>query len=141
MKRIEEKIHSIKPVSYGKDKFINKELEPSAKTFYVCRNCKTENEIEIEPYKTGFPFFEIYRNKLIDESIILDSGMASKSIRQSEYLGEYLVLNLPTLYFKTSCKNCNSDHMVVFGCGESQPGKQICKISGVWNIPETTKLL
>lgn len=123
-------------IDLNKDHFLNEELSPYVKVEFECPNCGAANEIRIVPYTTGYPFSLVYEKGLLSEEEILDSGLAELSLSMYAYLGNYLVWNLPTLYFKHSCPDCNKAYLVVYGLGESQPGKWDCKISGVWEIEE-----
>lgn len=133
-----ERAHSIMDLGQkilpAKSTFINAELTPFAKTTYACAKCSTTNNIIITPYQTGYPFGELYKKGLISAEQILVSSMASKSSNWANHFGEFLVENLPTLYYIDACQNCRKRYLLVFGFGESQPGKMMCVISGVWGI-------
>jgi hypothetical protein len=116
-------------------KFINEQMDPSANGTFHCCKCSTENSFSITPYETGFSFLELYKNKnLLSDKEIVENKIAEKTSEWASYLGEYTVNDLPTLYFGISCSNCSETHLLVFGCGEKQPGLSICEISGIWSI-------
>jgi hypothetical protein len=134
MQKVESKIQLISKVDIKKDTFINHELKPFVSSSFQCSGCSENIKIEIKPYQTGFPFFNIYRNQFLTEEKIIESKLASQSSSSASHLGEYLVYDLPTLYYNEVCPNCNETFIVVFGLGESQPSKWVCKISGIWQI-------
>lgn len=134
MNKIIGKIKLLKKIKIEKEEFINNELKPFMSTQITCLNCLENIEINIIPFQTGFPFFQIYRNEYLSIDKIIEEGLAKKSSAWSSHHGEYLVYDLPTLYFKQVCHSCKEKFIIVFGLGESQPGKWICKISGVWQI-------
>lgn len=137
MQKISSPIRLINKVDITKDTFINEELKPFVSSSFQCCKCSENIKIEIKPYQTGYPFFNIYRNNFLTEGKIIESNLATKSSNWASHFGEYLVYDLPTLYFNETCPNCNENFIVVFGLGESQPSKWVCKISGIWQI-ETT---
>jgi len=137
MQKIESQIKLISKVGIEKDTFINNELKPFVSSSFLCSKCSENIKIEIKPYQTGFPFFNIYRNKLLPEKKIIESNLASQSSSWASHFGEYLVYDLPTLYYSETCPKCNETFIIVFGLGESQPSKWICKISGIWRIKLT----
>jgi hypothetical protein len=132
MKRAREILNVQERIEPLKSHFINAELFPNAKTKYKCSRCFHENEISITPYQTGYPLSELLNKSLLGLDEMIHQNMVTPSARSSSHLGAYLVNNLPTLYFITTCANCNRDYLVIFGCGEAQPSKWMCVISGVW---------
>jgi len=118
------------------DEFTNNQLTPSVVTNFNCCNCNQNNQIKIVPYKTGFPFSSLYLNNFLSKEDILDFKIATVSSKWSLHLGVYLVKNLPTLYFIEKCTHCSKNFLIVFGLGESQLGKLVCKISGVWLLKD-----
>ncbi len=129
-----EEIELTKEIFLEKTEFINDELKPNVKISFNCCSCSQGMSIEIIPYQTGFPFQQIYKNKYLSKEVILKNKIASVASRWATHFGEYLVYDLPTLYFIQKCTNCNSKYFIVFGLGESQPSKWVCKISCVWKI-------
>lgn len=133
MQPIEHRIKLLRKIDLSKDEFINDELKP-----FVSFSFKSNNDnlisVEIKPYQTGFPFFNLYRNNYISEAEINEEKMAKPASRWASHYGEYLVYDLPTLYFQMNDPISNENYLVIFGLGESQLGKGVCKISGVWQI-------
>lgn len=132
--KIEDKILLREKKALDKTLFEGSELKPYAKTSFKCCNCDTHNELKITPYQTGFPFSQLHKNSLLSEKQILTNRVAAISNKTEKHLGDYLVDNLPTLYFGVDCKKCAEKHIVFFGFGEKQPGRWMLKISGVWNF-------
>lgn len=113
--------------------FRNEEINPFAASSFKCCKCGHHNEFKITPYETGFGFKEIYQeNKVLSKKEVLEHRIATETSVWASYLGDLTVNNLATLYFGTACKNCHSNHIVVFCYGEQQPGLTILEISGVW---------
>ncbi len=117
-----------------KDDFIISSHEKSISSNFQCPNCSKLNPIEIIPYQTGFPISEIISKEYVEIEMMLEKRILTNSSKLSKHLGKYLVENLPTLYFQTKCKSCESIFLVVFGIGETSQGYWKCKIAGVWEI-------
>ncbi len=136
MNKIEKNIKLLKEIPPAKSLFINEELKPNVTTSFNCCNCSTINEINITPYQTGYPFFQVYKNNFLSIKNVLSNNIASRSSSWASHLGEYLIDNLPTLYYKKKCDKCGEKFLIIFGLGESQPSKWVCKISNIWHINE-----
>ncbi|HAO27052.1 MAG TPA: hypothetical protein DCQ68_03915, partial [Chryseobacterium indologenes] len=110
---------------------------PSVVTQFICCDCNHENSIEIIPYTSGFPIFQIYdRDHVLSKSELLNNKMVSETSPRMIHFGEVTVDDLPSLYFGTACKTCHSKYICVFGYGEKQPGLTILNISGIWKYKE-----
>lgn len=64
--------------------------------------------------------------------------MASRSAINKDS-GSLLVNDLSTLYSLEICKNCEHNHIVIFGLGEKQPSMWVCDISGIWSYKKIDK--
>ena len=72
MYSISKKIKIGKQVSVVKNTFSNDEIVPSAVVKFSCCNCGHENTIEITPYESGFPIFQLYNeDKVLSKSELL----------------------------------------------------------------------
>jgi hypothetical protein len=132
---INDNIHICQLANISEKKFINEQMDQSANSTFHCCKCSTKNSFSITPYETEFSFLELYKNKnLLSEEEIVENKIAEKTSKWVSYLGEYTVNDLPILYFGTACSNCSETHLLVFGCGEKQPGLTICETSGIWSI-------
>ncbi|MBL1221131.1 hypothetical protein JET18_09790 [Chryseobacterium sp. L7] len=137
MHSISKKIKIGNPISPAKNHFSNDEMIPSAATTFICVDCGHENAIEIIPYETGFPIFQLYHeDKVLSKSELLNNRMATKTAPGMLHFGEITVNNLPTLYFGTECKTCQSKYLCIFSYGEKQPGLTLLNISGIWKYEE-----
>lgn len=131
-------IRLLSQVSLPNHQFINEELWPAAITDFACLICLGRITIEIVPYRTGFDFQVLHELGYLTEDQIVQANLAKESSKRLNKLGEYLVGNLPTLYFVKACPNCREKYLVVAGCGEKQPGLWLCQISGVWHVEDKT---
>lgn len=137
MYSISKKISLGKKALIAKDSFINAETSPSVVTQFICPDCNHENSIEIIPYNSGFPIFQMYdKDHILSKSELLKNGMVSETSQRMIHFGELTVDDLPTLYFGTACKTCHSKYICVFSYGEKQPGLTILNISGIWKYKE-----
>lgn len=76
----------------------------------------------------------MFENSLSEEEII-KNGLAKLTKRQDKHLGLFTVFNnLPAYYFICTCKDCLESYIAIFGLGESQAGRDIAYVSGVWHI-------
>lgn len=133
MERIINKIILLKKIEVFKKIFINNEIDKGIRTQYYCCCCNNKNEINIIPYKTGYPFNEMYDADLLRIEDIINNKLAERTNKNYEYLGKFTINNLNTLYFSIKCNNCKEKYLVVFSYGEKQPGLEMCQISGIWN--------
>ncbi|MDQ0594506.1 hypothetical protein QFZ37_002875 [Chryseobacterium ginsenosidimutans] len=137
MYSISKKITISKQASVIKSSFINDEIGQSAEVKFTCCNCRLENKVEITPYETGFPIFQIYNeDEVLSKNELLRNGIVSETFQNLLHFGELTVNNLPTLYFGTNCQFCGSKYICVFSYGEKQPGLTLLTISGVWKYEE-----
>ncbi|NIF05269.1 hypothetical protein F3J23_07410 [Chryseobacterium sp. Tr-659] len=138
MYSITKKINPGKKALVAKNVFINDETIPSSKTQFICCDCSHENTIEIIPYQSGFPIFQIYdHNRVLSKEELLINNMTHKTSESMIHFGELTVNDLPTLYFGTACKTCPSKYICVFSYGERQPGLTVLNISGIWKYEES----
>jgi len=137
MYSISKKIKIEKQASVVKTTFSNDEIIPTAVVKFSCCNCGHENAVEITPYESGFPIFQIFNeNKVLSKSELMQNAMVTETAKNMLHLGEITVNNLPTLYFGTDCESCHSKYICVFSYGEKQPGLTLLTVSGVWMYEE-----
>lgn len=137
MYSISKRIKISNKVSVAKDRFINDETVPSAKTQFTCCSCGHENTIEITPYESGFPILQIYNEeKVLSENELLSNKMVTETPQRMQHLGALTVNELPTLYFGTDCSSCHTTYLCIFSYGEKQPGLTVLNISGIWKYEE-----
>jgi len=137
MYSISKKIKTGKQATVAKNIFSNDEIVPSAVVKFSCCSCNHENTVEITPYKSGFPIFQIYHeDQIISKEELLHNGMVTETVKNMLHFGELTVNNLPTLYFGTDCPFCQSKYICIFSYGEKQPGLTLLIISGVWEYEE-----
>lgn len=137
MYSISKKINIVEKAVVVKSFFSNDEIIPSAITQFTCCDCNRKNAIEITPYESGFPIFQLYNeDKILSKSELLKNGMVTATSQTMLHFGELTLSNLPTLYFGTNCESCQSKYVGIFNYGEKQPGLTLLEISGVWKYEE-----
>jgi hypothetical protein len=137
MYSILKKISIVKQASVEKSAFSNDEIGHSAEIKFTCCHCGNENAVEITPYESGFPIFQIYNeDKVLSKNELLKNGLVTETMKSMLHFGELTVNNLPTLYFGTDCQSCDSKYICIFSYGEKQPGLTLLTISGVWKYEE-----
>ncbi|WP_027379550.1 hypothetical protein [Chryseobacterium daeguense] len=135
MYSISKKIKIGKRIPIATNTFVNDEIGDSVQIEFVCCTCDEENMVKITPYETGFPVFQLYDNeKVLSKGELLENGILSDTSKNMLHFGELTVNNLPTLYFGTQCRSCNSEYICVFGYGEKQPSLTMLMVSGIWNF-------
>lgn len=133
MYSISKKINILQQVSVAKSTFSNEEISKSTVTTFTCCDCSHENTIEIIPYESGFPIFQIYHeDQVLSKEDLLKNKMVTETSKSLLHFGVLTVNNLPTLYFGTNCNSCNAKYIGIFSYGEKQPGLTLLTISGVW---------
>lgn len=137
MYSISKKINIGKKALIKKDRFINDEANPAAVTQFTCCECGHENTVEIVPYQSGFPIFQIYHeDQVLSKSQLLKNNMTAETSQRMQHYGELTVNDMPTLYFGTHCTSCNTNYICIFSYGEKQPSLEILQISGIWEYQE-----
>ncbi|MHC6199162.1 hypothetical protein [Elizabethkingia miricola] len=135
MYSISKRINIGKKALIKKEKFINDETNPAAVMQFSCCECGHENTVEIVPYQSGFPIFQIYHeDKVLSGNELLRNGMVSETSERMLHLGTFTINDLPTLYFGTDCSFCSSKYICVFSYGEKQQGLVKLTISGIWKF-------
>ncbi|MDN5479313.1 MAG: hypothetical protein L0G39_20495 [Chryseobacterium sp.] len=133
MYSISKKINILKQAHVAKNFFSNDEISRSAATEFTCCDCGHHNTIEIVPYQSGFPIFQIYNeDQVLSANELLQNKVVTKTSDRMLHFGELTVNDLPTLYFGTDCSSCHSTYFCVFSYGEKQPGLTVLNISGIW---------
>lgn len=134
MNKIESKIVIQERVLASKTSFQNNQIGSLVRTDFTYNNCCCTNQIEIVPYETGYPFFNLYENNTVlsTKEILYKKVATVTDPWAADHLGELTVDNLPTLYLGIECIQCNAKYLVVFGYGEKRPGVVILEISGIW---------
>ncbi len=128
--KIKSLIKIVKRILLAQSQF-NK-IYPKVNFEYTCCNCHKKNEIEITPLKTGENLKKLVDLNHIKHDDIIANGVAKKGLKKDD--DYYLVHGLPTMYHLFSCNHCNNRYIMIFAIGEPQPGRELCKISGIWNI-------
>ncbi|MDO3424436.1 hypothetical protein QWT87_06000 [Chryseobacterium sp. APV1] len=137
MYAITKKIQIVKKATVSKNTFINDEISPSAELKFICCNCTHENLVNITPYESGFPVFQLYHeNKILSINDLLKNSMIKETQQNMLHVGEFTFNDLPTLYFGTDCESCVAKYIVIFSYGEKQPGLEILSVSGIWEYAE-----
>jgi hypothetical protein len=137
MYAITKKIQIVKKAAVSKDTFINDEISPSAELKFICCNCTHENLVNITPYESGFPVFQLYHeNKILSINDLLKNSMIKETQKNMLHVGEFTFNDLPTLYFGTDCEFCATKYIGIFSYGEKQPGLEILSVSGIWEYAE-----
>ncbi|MCT2409197.1 hypothetical protein NZD88_16740 [Chryseobacterium antibioticum] len=133
MYSISKKINILKQAPIAKNFFSNVEMTRLAVTQFTCCDCGHENSIEIIPYESGFPIFQIYNEDIVlSKGELLQNKIVTETSNSMLHFGALTVSNLPTLYFGTDCQSCHSKYFCVFSYGEKQPGLTVLQISGIW---------
>ncbi|WP_428224942.1 hypothetical protein [Flavobacterium sp.] len=105
---------------------------------FYCTNCQTPNKFLIKPYETGYSIDHLFlENKYISKAELLQNKVVQIPPKGYEYLGELLLDKINALYEICNCANCSKTFILVFGCGELQPGRESLLISGIWNIEKS----
>jgi len=137
MHSISNKIILGKQALVAKKYFSNDEIIPSAVIKFTCNKCNHINTLEITPYESGFPIFQIYNeDKVLSRAELINNKVVAKTSPGRIYFGELTLNDLPTLYFGTQCENCQSKYMGVFNYGEKQSGLTVLDISGIWEYED-----
>lgn len=137
MHSISKKIILGKQVLIAKKHFTNDEIIPSAIVKFTCNKCNHINTLEIIPYQSGFPIFNIYNeNRVLSKAELINNNAVKETSPGMQHFGALTVNNLPTLYFGTHCESCQSQYFGVFGYAEKQPGLTVLDVSGIWKYEE-----
>jgi hypothetical protein len=103
---------------------------------FKCTCCSDDCNFAINE-SSGTLLDTLVSKKIISEIEIIKNGLAKKTSKVNKHIGKLFVFpNLNALYMLLQCANCNMKFIAVFSFGESQPGRQICFLSGIWDIDE-----
>lgn len=118
-------------VDVEKDDFDGDEFSMCMESSFLCSKCQIASPISIRPYAAdGFVSLnEGYEKLGLTPSIIAQHGMA-----KCDANGMYSVIGLHPITKILCCTTCGHSHIIVAGCGEFQPSRFRCRISGVWRI-------
>jgi DNA-directed RNA polymerase subunit RPC12/RpoP len=112
-----------------------KKVSKNVNDEFYCTECQEKIQFNIKPFQTGHPLSELYdEQSIIRKEELVRNNVAQKSYSWQSHLGELVINNKPALYDSISCPNCSSTYLLVFGFGESQPGRFTVEVSGVWKI-------
>ncbi|WBV60905.1 hypothetical protein PFY12_02005 [Chryseobacterium camelliae] len=137
MHSISKKIILGRKALVAKKYFSNDGMSPSAIVKFTCNKCNHVNTVEITPYESGFPIFQIYNeDKVLSKTELINNNVVTKTSPGMQHFGALTVNNLPTLYFGTYCEACQTRYVGVFGYGEKQPGLTVLDVSGIWEYEE-----
>ncbi len=118
-----------------KSEYEGTEMFPKIEFNFYCNHCHNLIYVEIEPFKTGIALTNLYaQNSFIEKSELLRNGVAKLAKSWQSHLGDLVLFNIPALYLGLRCMTCKKKYLLVFGCGEVQPGRMLCQISGIWEI-------
>lgn len=124
-----------KKVLLPKNSFIGSEIYKGLKIEFCCAVCSTKNYFKVDSFKNYNILENLFKeNNFISKESIIKNGLALQSKKFQTHLGDLVVDKFAANYFIFKCENCKKDYIVVFGIGESQPGKSECYISGIWGI-------
>lgn len=98
---------------------------------FVCPDCSEKIEINFL-YELNLLENLVVNNSLSKEDII-KNGMAKLTTKFDKHLGLFSVFpNLAAYYRLFTCSKSSRDFIIVFGFGESQPGRNLAYVSGIW---------
>jgi len=138
LKELHSEFEIDKRVPIPKTNFEGPEMFPAVSSNFSCLNCGAKLQIELEPFKSGWPLEKIYKQRpLIEMRKLIKNGVAKEPARWQNHLTGLVVSSLPALYSLIECQSCSYPYLIVFGSGETQPGRMQFKISGVWSIKLT----
>ncbi|MFK7061507.1 hypothetical protein [Flavobacterium oreochromis] len=112
--------------------FENHDQKPAVFNYY-CSNCHTLNTVSIDFFQISRDTDELLKSQILTEEEILKQKMLVK-----DSTGELVVDNAlySSRYITEECKFCSQKILIVFGLGEPNPNRFVCKIAGVWSYEE-----
>lgn len=99
----------------------------------TCPNCHEQFRFDL---LGGYQLLEnLVVKQNVSKELIIKNGMAQLATKMYSHLGIFAVQgNLPAYFKLFSCSKCESNFIAVFGLGESQPGRDLLLVSGIWEI-------
>ena len=102
---------------------------------FICNKCMQTSNLLLSSQGVDLLDNLFLIKKIIDKKDLISNGIAKENSKIYSYLGELSIFpNLPALYNFIECSKCNTKYIIVFSVGESQPGRNIFFIGGIWNI-------
>ena len=112
-----------------------KEIFPEVGFEFTCNNCKKVNRIGLGIEGPGRIVKELYHNSgEFDKNDFLQNSAVYETRLKNEWYDLVTSSDLPALYVMKNCQSCGTKHIIIYGVGESQPGRDILEVSGVWEI-------
>jgi len=135
MRKISKKFEIGNKIDYPTNALEMRDFYPAMKVNFACCNCLSNVQIEFEPSKVQERLFELYSMQYVDIDDLVDSGVGILMRSQRENR-PYLTINHAKIaqYAVFECNRCYTDFLFVFGIDEFQPGRDICSISGLWEV-------
>lgn len=131
--KIDEKVSLSKNTFEGGEIYSNGINVP-----FYCVNCKNKIESLLELEKGTWSDNLLRNFPFLDRNEILKKGIAANNSKMFKHLGEFSIFpNLPVYYYIFDCIECSIKYMIVYAYGESQPGRDLAYISGVWKLNES----
>lgn len=109
--------------------FDNHDQEPAVFTYY-CSNCNSSNIVSIDFFQISSDVNELVKNQILTEEELLNHKMLIKNA-----IGELVVERTlySSRYILKECEFCSQKNLIIFGLGEPNPNRFVCKIAGVWS--------
>ncbi|MBP7808114.1 MAG: hypothetical protein KA163_02365 [Bacteroidia bacterium] len=115
--------------------FIGSEIYNGVDVEYTCIECSKKSIVRVDFISKYDILDSLFKGQnFIAKENLIKNGLALSSKKFQAHLGDFVVSNLPANYLGFKCPNCNVKYIIVFGIGESQPGKNECCVSGIWSI-------
>lgn len=97
---------------------------------YYCSNCNSSNIVSIDFFQISSDVNELIKNQILTEEELLNHKMLIKNV-SSELVVDRTLYS--SRYILKECEFCLQKNLIIFGLGEPNPNRFVCKIAGVWS--------
>ncbi|OXA75603.1 hypothetical protein [Flavobacterium columnare] len=126
------KIRILKKLETNIKLFENHDQKPAVFNYY-CSNCNALNTVSIDFFQISSDTDELVKNQILTEEEILNHKMLIKNSTGELVVDRTLY---SSRYILKECEFCSQKNLIIFGLGEPNPNRFVCKIAGVWSYEE-----
>lgn len=109
--------------------FDSHDHKPAVFTYY-CSNCNSSNIVSIDFFQISSDTDELVKNQILTEEVLLNHKMLIKNVASELVVDRTLY---SSRYILKECEFCLQKNLIIFGLGEPNPNRFVCKIAGVWS--------
>ncbi|MEM8535373.1 MAG: hypothetical protein AAGF95_31350 [Chloroflexota bacterium] len=124
----------VERIPLPKYEYTEAEMFPDIRFSFSCKGCGTPVDVVLKPFQAGQPLDYLLEKGFVSEEMVINHNVAKPAMRSQKHLGTFVLFNMSAVSFILACDACPAKYWFVSGCGEVQPGRVLCHLSGIWYI-------